>query len=117
MQGRYNVLFVCTGNLARSILAEAITNHRSQERFHGYSVGSDPKGFIYPQTLEVLRAVDLPIEGLKSKGWNEFLAARRTGDGFRHHRMRPSRRASVSRLAGRTGCRTLEHSRPGQGYG
>jgi len=73
MQGHYNVLFVCTGNSARSILAEAITNHRGQERFRGYSAGSAPKGFIYPQTLEVLRIVDLPTEGLHSKSWSTFL--------------------------------------------
>lgn len=73
MQGHYNVLFVCTGNSARSILAEAITNHRGEERFSGYSAGSHPKGFIYPQTLEVLRAVTLPTEGLRSKSWGEFL--------------------------------------------
>lgn len=73
MQGHYNVLFVCTGNSARSLLAEAITNHRGGERFRGYSAGSQPKGFIYPQTLEVLKAVSLPTEGLRSKSWGEFL--------------------------------------------
>ncbi len=73
MQGHYNVLFVCVGNSARSILAEAITNHRGEERFRGYSAGSNPKGFIYPQTLDVLRAVNLPTEGLRSKSWGEFL--------------------------------------------
>ncbi|EIL94163.1 arsenate reductase ArsC [Rhodanobacter sp. 115] len=73
MQGHYNVLFVCTGNSARSLLAEAITNHRGEDRFRGYSAGSRPKGFIYPQTLEVLRAVTLPTEGLRSKSWSEFL--------------------------------------------
>ncbi|SFS17823.1 Protein-tyrosine-phosphatase [Dyella sp. OK004] len=72
MQGHYNVLFVCTGNSARSILAEAITNHFGEGRFHGYSAGSQPKGYIYPQTLDVLRAVDLPIDTLRSKGWEEF---------------------------------------------
>jgi len=72
MQGHYNVLFVCTGNSARSILAETITNHFGAGRFQGYSAGSQPKGFIYPQTLEVLRAVDLPTEGLRSKSWEEF---------------------------------------------
>lgn len=72
MQGHYNVLFVCTGNSARSILAEAITNHFGHGRFHGFSAGSQPKGFIYPQTLEVLRAVELPTETLRSKGWEEF---------------------------------------------
>lgn len=72
MQGHYNVLFVCTGNSARSLLAEAITNHFGKGQFHGFSAGSQPKGFIYPQTLEVLRAVDLPTETLRSKSWEEF---------------------------------------------
>ncbi|WP_199048654.1 MULTISPECIES: arsenate reductase ArsC [unclassified Dyella] len=72
MQGHYNVLFVCTGNSARSILAEAITNHFGKGQFHGFSAGSQPKGFIYPQTFEVLRAVDLPTETLRSKSWEEF---------------------------------------------
>jgi arsenate reductase len=72
MQGQYNVLFVCTGNSARSILAEAITNHLGKGQFHGYSAGSHPKGFIYPQTLEVLQAVDLPTAALRSKSWEEF---------------------------------------------
>lgn len=72
MQGHYNILFVCTGNSARSILAEAITNHFGEGRFNGYSAGSHPRGFIYPQTLEVLQAVDLPTESLRSKSWEEF---------------------------------------------
>ncbi|RUL62012.1 arsenate reductase ArsC [Dyella dinghuensis] len=73
MKGQYNVLFVCTGNSARSILAEAITNHFGRDRFRGYSAGSAAKGFIYPQTLQVLKAVDLPVEGLRSKSWGEFI--------------------------------------------
>lgn len=72
MQGHYNVLFVCTGNSARSILAEAVVHHFGRDRFRGYSAGSQPKGFIYPQTLQVLRAVDLPVDGLRSKSWAEF---------------------------------------------
>ncbi len=72
MQGQYNVLYVCTGNSARSILAEATTNHFGRGKFHAYSAGSHPKGFIYPETLEVLRSVDLPIDGLHSKSWHEF---------------------------------------------
>lgn len=72
MQGHYDVLFVCTGNSARSILAEAVVHHLGHDRFHGYSAGSQPKGFIYPQTLELLKAADLPIDGLRSKSWAAF---------------------------------------------
>jgi protein-tyrosine-phosphatase len=72
MPGHYNVLFMCTGNSARSILAEATVRHFGRDRFQGFSAGSKPKGFVYPQTLEVLKAVDLPIDGLRSKSWAEF---------------------------------------------
>jgi arsenate reductase len=62
MQGQYNVLYVCTGNSARSILAEATTNHFGRGKFRAYSAGSHPKGFIYPETLQVLQSVDFPTE-------------------------------------------------------
>lgn len=72
MQGHYSVLFVCTGNSARNILAEATVHHFGRDRFHGFSAGSQSKGLIYSQTLQVLQAVDLPIYGLRSKSWAEF---------------------------------------------
>jgi arsenate reductase len=68
----YNVLFLCTGNSARSILAEAIMNHLGQGTFTAYSAGSHPRGSVHPLTLETLQHLHLPIEGLQSKSWEEF---------------------------------------------
>lgn len=70
----YNVLYLCTGNSARSILAEAITNQLGGGRFRAYSAGSHPKGEVDPATLELLASLGLPTAGLRSKGWDEFAA-------------------------------------------
>jgi len=67
-----NVLFICTGNSARSILCEAYLNAVAGERFRAYSAGSHPKGAVHPLTLETLRLAKLPAEGLRSKSWDEF---------------------------------------------
>ena len=67
-----NVLFLCTGNSARSILAEALLNHWGKGKFRAYSAGSFPKAAPHPVALEVLRHLGLPTEGLRSKSWNEF---------------------------------------------
>jgi arsenate reductase len=70
----YNVLFLCTGNSARSILAESLLNHWSRGKFHGFSAGSFPKGQVHPMAVEFLRRMNLPTQNLRSKSWDEFAA-------------------------------------------
>jgi arsenate reductase (thioredoxin) len=68
----YNVLFLCTGNSARSILAESLVNHWGRGRFAGFSAGSFPKGEVNPLARRLLNELALPTQGLRSKSWNEF---------------------------------------------
>ena len=68
----YNVLFLCTGNSARSILAEAIMNRAGQGRFKAYSAGSQPKGEVHPYTLDLLRQMNFDTGFARSKDWDEF---------------------------------------------
>jgi arsenate reductase (thioredoxin) len=70
----YNVLFLCTGNSARSILGEALINHWGRGKFRGFSAGSHPKGQVHPIALQLLTQMKLSTEGLRSKSWDEFAA-------------------------------------------
>jgi protein-tyrosine-phosphatase len=70
----YNVLFICTGNSARSILAEGLLNELGEGRFHAYSAGSHPKGEVHPLALATLERLRMKTTGYRSKSWDEFVA-------------------------------------------
>jgi len=72
MSRQYNVLFLCTGNSARSILGEAILNHKGKPNFTAYSAGSHPTGSVRPEALRQLEQAHIPINNLRSKAWDEF---------------------------------------------
>jgi arsenate reductase len=72
MSGHYKVLFLCTGNSARSVMAEAIMNEKGRPNFTAYSAGSHPSGKVRPEALRQLESAHLPATGLRSKSWEEF---------------------------------------------
>jgi protein-tyrosine-phosphatase len=72
MERPFNVLFLCTGNSARSIVAEAILNKMGAGKFHAYSAGSRPKGHVHPEAVRLLQSLDYHTSGFRSKSWDEF---------------------------------------------
>ena len=99
MEARYNVLFLCTGNSARSIMAEAILNYWGKPVFRAFSAGSHPSGFVRPEALHQLEIANLPTEGLRSKDWSEFTEKGAPENALRHHGLRQRSKRGLSCLA------------------
>ena len=111
---RYNVLFLCTGNSARSIMAEALVNYWGKDRFQGFSAGSHPKPEVHPLALEILKRNRVPVNNLHAKSWDEFVGPGAPSFDFVFTVLRSRRRSgAVSDMAGTTHDGTLGHRRPG----
>ena len=85
--GVYNVLILCTGNSARSIMAEAILNKLGAGKFRAFSAGSQPKGEVHPEAISLLTKLGHDVSSLRSKSWQEFAPPRQPAHGFHFHRM------------------------------
>ena len=103
----YNVLFLCTGNSARSIMAEVILNRAGQGNFRAFSAGSQPKGQVHPYTLDLLRKVHFDVSNARSKSWLEFSQPNSPKARFCFHRLRQRCGRGMSVLAGSADDRTL----------
>ena len=109
-----NVLFLCTGNSARSIMAESILRKDGGGRFRAYSAGSMPKGAVHPLALKVLASYGYPVDGLASKNWQVFAGPDAPQDGFRADGLRQRRGRSLPAVAGPAGHRALGHRGSGR---
>ena len=110
----YNVLFLCTGNSARSILAEAILNHEGKGRFQAFSAGSHPKGQVHPYSLKLLESLGYDTGFARSKNWEEFAEPGCANDELRFHGLRPGSRRGLPHLAGPADDGALGRGRSGR---
>lgn len=117
MSKTYNVLFLCTGNSARSILAEAVLNKEGRGQFRAFSAGSFPKGEVHPAALDLLGELNFPTDGLRSKIWDEFAAEGAPQIDFIFTVCDDAAGETCPRLAGQAHHRALGHRRSRRGGG
>ena len=113
----FNVLFLCTGNSARSIMAEAILNKLGAGKFRAYSAGSQPKGQVHPETLRLLQSLGYDTSGFRSKSWHEYAKPGAPVARFCFHRLRQRRWRNLPGLAGSADDGALGRSRSGRSQG